>query len=224
MLHAAMLRSPHAHARIVAIDAREAAGDARRLRGPDRRRGGRALRPHPSAHPHHRGGARLLPGGRSRALRRASRWPRWPRSIARPRRTRSSGSASSTSRCRRWWIPRPPSRPARRSSTHELGTNVRLARHAHLRPRRRGDGARGRRAARALHDPALRLDPARDLRLHRGVRRGHRRLRVLDQRPAAGPHHLGRWPPRSACRRRGSGSPAPTSAAASATSAAPPTC
>ena len=54
---------------------------------------------------------------------------------------------------------------------------------------------------------------------------GHRRLRVLDERPAPRPHdRQRRWPRRSACRRRGSASRARTSAGASATSAGRPTC
>jgi 2-furoyl-CoA dehydrogenase large subunit len=72
----------------------------------------------------------------------------------------------------------------------ELGTNVIWHDTAHLRRRGRGDGAGPRRAPRALHHPALCLDTARDLRRHGRLRRGHGQLRVLDQRSAAGAHHL----------------------------------
>ena len=63
MLHAAILRSPHAHARIVSMDTERAAtleGVAAVLTGADATRLSGPIRPD---HPHDRRRVRLLPGG-----------------------------------------------------------------------------------------------------------------------------------------------------------------
>ena len=172
-----MLRSPHAHARIVS-DRRA----ARRRRCPASSPSSPAPRPRRCPGPSARSSPPppRCPTTASRWTARAtsaSRWPRWPRWIAPPPRTRSSASRSSTSRCPPSSIPEAAIEPECAAPLSGARHQRRLARHAHLRRRGRRDGARGRRAARALHHPALRLDAARDLRRHRGVRRRHRRLR-----------------------------------------------
>ena len=93
----AFLRSPHAHARIVAIDTRGRVGDARRARGLHRRRAGR--RP---ASSRCRWRCRLQARRRlaRRSPRRAARW-------------RTSACASSARRWRRW-SPRAATRRATR--------------------------------------------------------------------------------------------------------------
>ncbi len=89
MLHAAVLRSPHAHARLVSIDTKRARRPGRRPRGADRgRRAGGGDHPQPRPGPQ---GHRPLSSARDRARRRplrgrARRARRRRRSLHRPRR------------------------------------------------------------------------------------------------------------------------------------------
>ena len=118
MLHAAFVRSPHAHARVLAVDA---VGPARRLRGAAARgrRRPRALRL-PGARPA-RAGRRRAPRRRHRRRGRgADRGGRARRRAPRRRRpTRSCPPSSTPSRrsrpAPRCCTPTRPSRPARRS-------------------------------------------------------------------------------------------------------------
>ena len=176
MLHAAVLRSPHAHARITAIDtaaAEAAPGVHAVITGA---RGGRAVRP----------AARLRPRTPPRTPGAAWRWTRCATSA---RASRSSSRTAATSpRTRSRLIdveyePLPavvdPERGAGRgrpAGARGAGVQLRLRAHLRLRRRRR----RLRRAPTSIVTRPAALAPlgrpaAGDRRRHRRLRPGHRR-------------------------------------------------
>ena len=119
-----MLRSPHAHARIVSVDARAALALPGVFAVSDRRRGRVALRSPAPPHPDRRPPCPTSVSPSTAPATSASPWPRWPRWTAPPRRTRSSESWSTTSRSPPSSTRKRRSGPTRRSLYPELGTNV----------------------------------------------------------------------------------------------------
>ena len=193
MLHAAMLRSPHAHARIVRVDTRDAAatpGVLGVLTGAD----AAGARADPSPDPH-AGAPRATTAWPSIASgSSASPSPPWRPSTGRRPRTPLERIVAEYEPLDAVVDPEAAIRPDAPLLYPELGTNVLWHDVLVLRRRRRRLRRRRRHRARALRDPALRLDAAGDLRRHRRARPGHRRLHVLDERSAPGAHarHPGR--------------------------------
>ncbi len=192
MLHVAFVRSTFAHADIASIDDRRgrAGGRARRRHGPTSsawRGRSRATRCTPVA-AHGALGAHGRPG----AVRRRDHRRRGRRRTATSPRTPSTSSTSSTRRSRCCTRSAPRS-PGRRPAARRLGGQ--LLRQAPPQGRRARPGVRGGAGGARPRDHAPQLGhPARELRVHRGVRRDQRPAHALDvdPDPAPRPHRPGR--------------------------------
>ena len=183
-----MLRSPHAHARIAALDVSAAAampGVVRVLTGAEaacsRARSARSS-PRPPRVPEHRLAVDRVRhvGEPVAAVVAVDR--------ARPRtRSRRSGRLRAASGRRRPGSRHARGRPAALSRAWDQRG---LPRDAHQRRRGRRVRARGPGAAGALHPPSLRWHPARDLRGHGGVRARRTDAVEFWTRPAPRAPHL----------------------------------
>ena len=194
MLHAAVLRSPHAHARIVSIDTTRGRRGARGARGDHRRAGGRGVRPDAGLRAQPRRAHLALPGPGQGALRRRGgrgRRRRQPlpgrgRAGADRRRVRAAAAG-----------PRRAARAVRGRPAGARRARLQLRLRAHLpvrrgRPRlRRGRRGRHRPAALAALRRAAAGDGRRDRRFrprHRLADRAHQ-LAELHQLPVHGGRH-----------------------------------
>ena len=149
----------------------------------------------------------------------ARRWRRWSPTTATSPRTPSTWWRSSTSRSRCCTSVEAAIRPGAIRLHDGWEDNFFVKRHVKVRRARPGVRRGVRRArARPDHAPDSR-HPARELRLHRGVRRDRRPAHALDRRRRSRTSSARASPTRCRCRRTGSAWSRPTSAAASASRA-----